>query len=308
MKSLESERARFRADLIDAGLLVPMGVDGLYGFGEQFERIIEGIDTAIRRKAVEFHGARARVLRFPPIYARQHFELTDYITSFPNLTGAVSSFAGDDHQHQALIADVQARLPWDGHLSPAGTMLVSAACHPSYSTLPKVLPENGQLTDVYGFCYRHEPSIDPARMQAFRMHEYVLVGTPQQAISHRDAWVTKGMDILESLGLTATPVAANDPFFGRPGRLLGASQRDQGLKTELVVRLYGDLDEGTAVVSANCHHEHFGATFGVTTPDGEVAHSACVGFGMERIALALLRSNGFDVAEWPSSTRRALGW
>lgn len=306
--TLDSERESFRSDLVAAGLLVPMGIDGLYGFGEVFEKIIDGIDTAIQRKAAAFHGTKARVLRFPPIYAREYFDLTDYIASFPNLTGAVTTFTGDNRDHQALIADIEANLPWDGHLSPAGTMLVSAACHPSYSTLPKVLPDAGQLMDVYGYCYRHEPSLDPARMQSFRMHEFVLVGTPEQVMSHREAWVTNGMDVLGSLGLAATPMPANDPFFGRAGRLLGASQRDQNLKTELVVRLYGDLDDGTAVVSANCHNEHFGATFGLSTSDGEVAHSACVGFGMERIALAMLRSHGFETDAWPSSTRSALGW
>ena len=39
--------------------------------------------------------------------------------------------------------------------------------------------------------------------------------------------------------------------------------------------------------------------------DGEVAHSACVGFGMERIALALFRTHGLDPATWPVSVRAA---
>ena len=72
--------------------------------------------------------------------------------------------------------------------------------------------------------------------------------------------------------------------------MLATSQLDEGLKTELTIRLYDDLDEGTAIVSSNCHQDHFGLAFGLSTVDGAVAHSACVGFGMERIALALVRS------------------
>jgi seryl-tRNA synthetase len=247
------------------------------------------------------------VLRFPPVFSREAFERTDYIASFPDLTGAINTFTGDNAAHRALLADRDAGEPWDGHLSPAGTVLVSAACHPSYSTLDPNLPEHGELLDIYGFCFRHEPAIDPARMQAFRMHEYVFVGTPEQALAHREAWIGHGLEVLAELGLTAVPTAANDPFFGRVGKMLAANQLDEGLKTELVVRLYGELGEGTAIVSANCHQDHFGQTFSLSTSDGAVAHSACVGFGMERIALAMLRTHGLEPRAWDQSLRASMG-
>ncbi|ALI29419.1 Archaeal seryl-tRNA synthetase-like [Mycolicibacterium fortuitum] len=304
---LESARREFRDELIEAGLLIPMGIDGLYGRGAVFEGIIDGIDYAVRAKGAEVYGDRAKVLRFPPVFPREQFEKTDYIASFPDLTGAISTFTGGNAEHRALLADRDAGLPWDGHLNPAGTMLVSAACHPSYATLPSDLPDGGVLMDIYGYCFRHEPAIDPARMQAFRMHEYVLVGTPEQAQAHRDNWVDHGMAVLTGLGLDARPAAANDPFFGRVGKMLAANQREEELKTELLVRLYGDLHEGTAVVSANCHRDHFGQTFSLHTADGGVAHSACVGFGMERIALALVRTHGLDPAAWPVPVQTAMG-
>jgi len=298
MTTLEAERLQFRDDLVAAGLLIPMGIDGLYGRSGVFEEVIDGIDRVVRAKGRAVHGDRPAVRRFPPLYPREAFEKTDYIASFPNLTGAVSTFTGDNREHRALLADREAGRPWDGHLHPAGTMLVSAACHPSYATLPEVIGADGVLLDVYGYCFRHEPAVDPARMQAFRMHEYVAVGSPEQAGQHRDSWVRHGLDVLASLGLDAVPVAANDPFFGRAGKMLAANQRDDELKTELTVRLYGDLDDGTALVSANCHRDHFGETFGLRTADGAVAHSACVGFGMERIALALIRTHGFEPDSW----------
>ena len=306
-ESLALARQQFREDLIDAGLLIPLGIDGLYGRGAAFEGVVDGIDHVVRRKGQAVHGARARALRFPPVYSREAFEKTDYIASFPDLTGAISTFTGDNKDHRALLADRDAGEPWDGHLHPAGTMLVSAACHPSYSTLDQVLPEGGELLDIYGYCFRHEPAIDPARMQAFRMHEYVVVGGAAQAQDHRDAWVGHGLDVLAQLGLDASPVAANDPFFGRVGKMLATNQLDEGLKTELVVRLYGDLDDGTAVVSANCHRDHFGETFSLSTASGDVAHSACVGFGMERIALAMLRTHGLDPHSWDDDLKAVLG-
>lgn len=302
-------RRDFRERLIAADLLVPTGIEGLYGRSGGFEAVIDGIDHVVRRAGTVAHGDRPRVLRFPPLFPRGNFEKTDYIASFPNLTGAISTFTGDNKEHRALLADREAGLPWDGHLHSAGTMLVSAACHPTYAGLSGTLPDaDGVLTDVYGYCFRHEPSEDPARMQAFRMHEYVYVGTPDGAEQHRDSWVPRGLQVLSDIGLDAHDVPANDPFFGRAGRMLAANQLDENLKTELVVRLYGDLDEGTAVVSCNCHRDHFGENFEIRTPDGTPAHSACVGFGMERIALGLFTTHGLNTAAWPAPVREALGW
>ncbi|OZD58328.1 amino acid--[acyl-carrier-protein] ligase [Rhodococcus sp. 14-2470-1a] len=298
---LDTARAQFRNELVEAGLLVPSSVEGLYGRSGEFEDIIETIDERVKAAGASEHGYAAPRFRFPPVFPREAFERTDYIASFPNLTGAINTFDGDNKAHAALLADRSEGKDWDHHLESAGTMLVSAACHPSYSMMTGTLPEDGRLLDIYGYCFRHEPAVDPARMQAFRMHEYVRVGTPDDAIAHRERWVARGLEVLADLGLEAEAVIANDPFFGRAGRMLAANQRNENLKTELVVKLYGDLDDGTAVVSCNCHRDHFGHTFGIHTVDGEPAHSACVGFGMERIALAMLRTHGLDRSKWPAA-------
>jgi seryl-tRNA synthetase len=69
----------------------------------------------------------------------------------------------------------------------------------------------------------------------------------------------------------------------------------------------GSDEQPTAIISLNYHQDHFGNIFGIRTADGATAHTACVGFGLERIALALFRQNGFDRARWSRSTREALG-
>ena len=303
ISELDAARAAFRAELIDAGLLVPSSIPGLYGRSGEFEDIIEFVDARVTEAGVAEHGRQATRFRFAPVFPREAFERTDYIASFPNLTGAINTFEGDNKAHAELLAERSDGKDWDHFLQSAGTMLVSAACHPSYSMLTGTLPDDGTLMDIYGYCFRHEPAVDPARMQAFRMHEFVRVGTPDDAIAHRERWVPRGLEVLADLGLEAEAVIANDPFFGRAGRMLAANQRNENLKTELVVKLYGDLDEGTAVVSCNCHRDHFGHTFGIETVDGEPAHSACVGFGMERIALAMLRTHGLDRSGWPAALR-----
>jgi len=293
----------FRAQLVSEGLLVRTGVDGLYGRSGVFEDIIEGIDRVVVAAGAE---QRADRYRFSPVFPRADFDRTDYLASFPDLTGSIHTFVGSEREHADILAKHAEGGSWGDLLTQSEVMLASAACHPAYPMLSGELPAGGRRLDIYGYCFRHEPSIDPARMQAFRQHEFVFVGPAADAVTHREYWVERGMDVLSRLRLPAAAEVANDPFFGRVGRMLAANQREESLKVELVVHLYDGLGDGTAVVSCNCHLDHFGKNFEIYTNDGEVAHSACVGFGMERLALALLKHHGLDIAIWPASVREAL--
>jgi seryl-tRNA synthetase len=204
-----------------------------------------------------------------------------------------------------LLALAEAGEDWTEGLTPAGVTLCPAVCHPLYPTLRGTLPTDGARYDVYGWCFRHEPSVDPARMQAFRQHDLVYVGTEEKARQHRDRWLNQGVEILGGLGLEVEAVVANDPFFGRAGRMLANNQRVETLKFEIVSPIHS-ADFPTAIGSANCHLDHFGKPFGIETDDGEVAHSCCFGFGVDRITLALLRTHGFDPTVWPASVRSKL--
>ena len=194
---------------------------------------------------------------------------------------------------------------WAGRLTPAKVMLTPAICYPLYPTATGRLPPGGRRVDLQGFAFRHEPSGDPARMQIFRMHEFVRLGTPEEALAHRDQWLEMGQEIFRSVGLATERVVANDPFFGRGGKVQKAMQREQNLKYEFVVPICSE-EKPTAIGSSNYHLDHFGAAFDIRTHDGSVAHSACVGFGLERVALALFRTHGLDVATWPREVRDVL--
>ena len=77
------------------------------------------------------------------------------------------------------------------------------------------------MVDAASYCFRHEPSNEPGRMQIFRMHEIVRLGTPASCVAFRDEWLSRGESLLREIGLDVRCVPANDPFFGRRGRLLG---------------------------------------------------------------------------------------
>jgi hypothetical protein len=86
--------------------------------------------------------------------------------------------------------------------------------------------------------------------------------------------------------------------------MLAASQRQQALKFEILVPIAGP--EPTAVASFNYHREHFAEAHGLELAGGGVAHTACLGFGQERVVLALLHEHGLDPSTWPAQVRREL--
>ena len=137
------------------------------------------------------------------------------------------------------------------------------------------------------------------------MHELVFVGTPDDAMAHRDAGLERGLQLLRDLGLEMDSVPANDPFFGRLGTMLAANQLEDAAKLEGVTPICS-VEKPTAIMSGNYHGDHFGKPFEITTADGETAHSSCVAFGVDRITLALLHAHGLDPGRWPSSTRARL--
>ena len=295
--------AAFRDALFADGLLIPTGVDGVYLRSALFESVVVGIDAMV-------HGAgqdqSATELHFPPVAPRTILERSDYVRSFPDLMGVVSSFRGGDREHASLLATLDRGEAWADQLTPTDLALCSAACHPLYGTIASPVPAAGRNWEIHGSCFRHEPSVDPARMQAFRQHEFVYVGDEAGARHHRDVWVERSLDLLGSLELDVRPDVANDPFFGRSGQLLAASQRADALKIEALCAICSE-EAPTAIASSNCHLDHFGVAYGIALDDGTVAHSACVGFGLERIALALLHTHGLDIRRWPAPVRRRLG-
>jgi len=288
--------------LTSAGLLIPSGVRGVYGRSGAFERVVSRFEDFVTRMGRHLNP---EVMRFPPVFNRDHYSRINHINNFPDLMGSVHSFTGGDPEHVELVRKFESDEDWSRDLAASEVMMIPAACYPLYPTATGTLPEGGRTVDLESFVFRHEPSDDPARMQIFRQREYVRLGSGEEALAHRDYWLERGKGMLQSVGLAAEAVVANDPFFGRGGRMMKATQREQVLKFELVVPICSE-EKPTAVTSCNYHLDYFGIAFGINTPDGKPAHSACIGFGLERIALALFKTHGLEVRAWPKAVREIL--
>jgi seryl-tRNA synthetase len=290
-------------DSIAEALLLPTGIDGIYARTAMFEQVVGGLTALISR----YCEPETEMLRFPPVMSRRQVEKSGYLKSFPHFLGCVSCLGGGEKDVNAAVDRSDAGEDWTDALSAVDLVLSPAACYPVYPLVASRgnVPAKGLTFDVACDCFRREPSKMLDRLQSFRMREYVRIGTPEQVDEFRRAWIGKAQGIASQLGLPWRIDTASDPFFGRGGKLMAMSQVEQSLKFELLVPIRS-ADEPTACMSFNYHRDHFGTAWNLRTERGEVAHTGCVAFGIDRLTLALFATHGIDLPLWPVAVRKTL--
>jgi seryl-tRNA synthetase len=286
-----------------AALFRPMGVDGIYARTALYTEVqsaLEGYVSRLRDPDVE-------VLGFPPVMSRAQLEKSGYLKSFPNLLGCVCALHGTEASIRASAERHEAGGDWTSGLSPTDLVLSPAACYPVYPMAAErgALPPGGLQFDIEADCFRREPSPHLDRLQSFRMREFVRIGAPQDIVEFRERWMARAPAIAAELALPHSIEVANDPFFGRVGQVMAISQRQQALKFELLIAYHSGRTP-TACMSFNYHREHFGNVWGIRMGNGELAHTGCVAFGIDRLNLALFAVHGLEPGRWPETTRRAL--
>jgi len=291
-------------EALKAALFRPTGVDGVYARTGLYEGVVEALAALIST----YRPTEAEVLRFPPVMSRAQIEQHGYLKSLPNLLGAVSCLCGDERHIRGVVGRfTEGGEPWTDALEPADLVLAPAACYPVYpiAAARGAVPAEGLTFDVAADCFRREPSTDIDRFQSFRMREYVRIGTMAQIQAFREEWMARATGLADRLGLSYRIDLASDPFFGRGSQIIALAQIEQALKLELLVPVRS-ADEPTACMSFNYHQDHFGLTWDLKTAAGETAHTGCVAFGMDRLAVALFATHGVDVAAWPAGVKEAL--
>ncbi|MGA2129956.1 MAG: amino acid--[acyl-carrier-protein] ligase [Xanthobacteraceae bacterium] len=295
--------AQNQIESIVHALFEPMGTGGVYARTARFERVIDGLSGLISR----YRAPQTEIFRFPPVMSRQQLERSGYLKSFPHLLGCVSCLHGQETEIRAIVDGSEGNQEWVSALSASELVLAPAACYPLYPIVAARgrLPESGLHFDVTCDCFRHESSYEAGRFQSFRMREYVCIGSPEHVVAFRRDWMERARELAELLAVPYQIASASDPFFGRAGKLMAVNQVEQELKFELLIPVNSQQNP-TACMSFNYHRDHFGTIWNMETAASNAAHTACVAFGMDRLALALFATHGIDLQQWPGSVREAL--
>jgi seryl-tRNA synthetase len=267
--------------LMTAGEITHSGVPGVYVQGEKFARLLEAIDEMLV-SAERLDSFESFVV--PPQIPKSVVVANKYDAHFPELLAEVSI------PGRCGCGNTE-------HSNPSEPLaLVPAVCHHLYPLLAERSCREGGATGLFtmrGAAFRAEPSRESKRWQSFSVREWVCVDSEENVTAFAERWTRRFREILSRLGLHGRIVPATDPFTGPTGRIMRVRQLQTSEKLELISPLDG-LD--CAIASLNRHGTHFTEPWGLFYEDGTPAVSACVAFGLERVALALVDRHGLNYA------------
>jgi seryl-tRNA synthetase len=266
--------------LLNRGWAERAGALGTVGLTSRFESVIARLQSILTTVG---SSNSSGPIWYPPLISTSVIERAEYSDSFPHLLGTIRAYQG---------------------CTEADAVLAPAVCYHIYPQLSNTEISELHTFDAAGYCYRHEATVELGRFRAFRMREFVAVGSEESCVDWRNESLDRCQDLFINLGLKVRVEAATDPFFGPESKLLKATQRRQQLKYEFIGRV-ATHDSGTAIASTNYHKDHLGSRFTIRQTDNIAAHSACTAFGLERITLALINAHGDNLTNWPECITQA---
>lgn len=292
--------------LLERGDLVCFG-RGRYGFGPRLVGLMEYFDRRGRDIAARF---RAEAHCFPSLVGAEVLDRCRYLKNFPSSLNLVSHLR-EDH---AVLQEFSRSVQWDGQqlvYDRAGSSDIECLLSPSVCFHFYQWLRDSQLTEpraitALGKCFRYESSnlTGLERLWDFTMREIVFVGPADYVLDRRNQLIELSAAFLNELGLAYEISTATDPFFVDSYAVQAAYQQGFELKFELLAPLpYSG--KKLAVGSINYHQDFFGRSFGIQT-GADPAHTGCIGFGHERVALAFLAQHGLDEKNWPGEVARAV--
>jgi len=292
--------------LIKDGELVAFG-RGRYGLGPKLVALIEYFDKRARDMAKEFQ-AEARA--FPSLIGADVLDRCRYLKNFPASLNLVSHLR-EDH---VLLQEFARSVQWNGEelvydrSSGSGVecLLSPSVCFHWYMWLRDSQLPAPRVVTALGKCFRYESSnlTGLERLWDFNMREIIFVGAPEYVLSSRQKLIDRSVKYLDELGMAYEISTATDPFFVDSYAIQSAYQQGFELKHELLAPLpYSG--KKLAVGSINYHQDFFGRSFSINAA-GAPAHTACLGFGYERLALAFMAQHGVNSNNWPDEVLRGL--
>ncbi len=286
--------------LVTRGDVWTSGGSGVVGRSGAFMRLLGRLDAALERLAVR--DFRAVPQSYNSLVPSDWLRRAGYFGSFSHSVTfavhlkedfeAIERFGKRHRQGESpTFEDIRELAPPEYCLSPA-------VCYHTYGALM------GQSLSVrtvsaftgHGRCFRYESKnltgLD--RLWEFSMREIVWLGDREAVLGAREAAINAVWRLVDLLDLSARLETACDPFFANDFPSLRFFQLAYDLKYELQV----DVAPGTSIACAsfNYHDRFFGNRFEITA-QGDVAHTGCAAFGLERLLYACFCQHGLERAE-----------
>jgi hypothetical protein len=221
---------------------------------------------------------------FDSLLSHDDINALGYARNFPHLTCLMCSIEAGELPR---FARGERTLGPDLKQLDADLALLPATCYKVYLSLKGAELADERVESCIARCFRHEDkALDRYRAFNFTMKEYVYLGTAEGALAHLEEGHRRLTALFDALGLDISCELANDPFFDASGSVAKLSALNP-TKRELVF-------DAHAVSSLNYHRNYFGEKFQIRHR-GELVHTSCVAFGLERW-ISMLKDRFADAA------------
>jgi seryl-tRNA synthetase len=264
--------------LIENGWVTPLQ-DGRVILSNDFYKIMQLFDSIVMTWAVE-DGAKE--VFYPDFYIADDLKKCNYIDQF--------------HPHCFFTSISLTDTLHEESLSYSGFINNPAVCMHSYIQYQdsSVDVNNPIVITAKGKCKRNEhagfQSLE--RLLDFTMREIIFIGSEKYVLSKRNEYMEKGKQLISRLQLEGNITVSNDPFFKKEDDTKAAFQQKFKLKYELNLK-NTDIGHEVAVASFNYHYINFSKAYNISLTDSRLAHTACIAFGLERLAFTYITQVGF---------------
>jgi len=243
---------------------------------------------------------------FPTVIGADVLHKCRYLQSFPQFVTLASHLCEDmdvinRFSREVSLMDSEIVVPAQTLAAPK-TVLSPTVCFHFFAWLQNKELDGPRCVTAMGHCHRYEAKTMSGleRLWDFRMREIVYAGNSAAVERWRADCLEMCVNLLNSWDITYEIVSATDPFYVDGYGSVASYQAAFELKYEIRVPLPYSPGRSMAIGSINRHHDFFGNAMGFTEKGFEGhAHTACVGFGLERVAWAWLCTHGLDAGKWP---------
>lgn len=280
---------------------------GRVGVGPVVVKLMEFFESKIVDVAREFH---AQPHQFPTIIGADVLDKCGYLRSFPHALTLVSHLREDLRSIQNFAQSAHytdgALTVDSGDVAKIRCLLAPTICFHYYAWLqsstvpPTTITAGGRIVRFESGNFN-----GMERVWEFASREIVFVGPDDYVLAGRMKCIEKFILLFDELGMAYSIESATDPFFVDEYAAQALAQNVCKLKFELRA-LLPYRNDTISVGSFNYHQNFFGRSLKIASDGAKAAHTACVGFGLERLALAFLAQHGFDRVRWPAIVRDSM--
>lgn len=264
--------------LVENGWITPI-YNGCFILSENFISVMDMFDRILLNWGKKDN---ANIFVYPDILSIEKISKCKYIEQFHHNCFFNYTSNSDEYSEEKM--------------APAYYINNPSICMQSYIQYEGSIinTNNPVVVTAKGRCNRIEDkeyTLD--RLLNFTMREIVFMGSEKYVLQKRKRYMELSKKLMNDLNIIGSIKESNDPFFKKEDAKKSEFQRKFKLKYELNF-LNLDEDKEVAVGSFNYHGTHFGRAFEIKTEDNKYVYTACMAFGLERLAFTFITQVGLQ--------------